>query len=39
MNTLLERTKKLGLKAAVADWNRYEKESWLAPYIEEVAGL
>jgi DNA replication protein DnaC len=35
MNILLERTKKLGLKAAVANWDRYEKEAWLAPYVEE----
>lgn len=32
---LLERTKRLGLKAAVADWPRYEKEAWLPPYIED----
>jgi DNA replication protein DnaC len=34
MTALLERTKKLGLKAAVADWSRYEKEDWLAPYVD-----
>jgi DNA replication protein DnaC len=35
MNTLLkERARKLSLKAMLANWERYEKEAWLEPFIE-----